>query len=236
MFNIREPILEGRLDSTWHAIVQFYTYLDLTYEKDRLPALSGIASQLFPESDYLAGLRRKSLLYDLCWRRFPFYTLKNPVLRQSGIPSWSWAAIKSPVWFREYTGIYTGLGLEIIKAACSLETKNLFGRVSSGYLAIRGAVLKATLLPLVSSKVQYLPQGWYRQHILLPGQQTVKDEYLTFYPDSSEFEESYLSSQAVLLLSCFSMRLWRLRRKFHASAPQAPRCRSDLPKDRSRSG
>jgi hypothetical protein len=203
MFNIREPILDiWRLDYIWECIIKFYTCLDLTHEKDRLPALSGIASQLFHESEYLAGLRRHSLSSDLCWMRIPSSTPTSPVSTQSGTPSWSWAAIQSPVEFGQNLHDFPGRSLEIIEAVCNPETKNPFGRVSSGCLTVRGSVLEATLLPLVSSKGQYSPQDLYTQHILLRGQQTVVDEYMTFYLDSTVVEESYLSAQTVLLLSC----------------------------------
>ena len=70
-----EPLVTGDLtaDETiraWHIIVQGYTSKNLTYEKDRLPALSGLARrfcQMETGTDYRAGLWRDNLALDLLW-------------------------------------------------------------------------------------------------------------------------------------------------------------------------
>lgn len=54
----------------WHSTIPEYSSLDLTYEKDKFPAISGIAKpmqQTRPSDIYLAGLWKSSLLKDLLW-------------------------------------------------------------------------------------------------------------------------------------------------------------------------
>jgi hypothetical protein len=54
----------------WREIVSTYSALKLTFEKDKLPALSGVAKEMFrsrPGDEYLAGLWKNSVLDDLCW-------------------------------------------------------------------------------------------------------------------------------------------------------------------------
>jgi hypothetical protein len=55
---------------TWVSLVENYTSRQVSDENDKLPAISAIAtmsSQLF-KCDYLAGLWRDNLLYDLMWK------------------------------------------------------------------------------------------------------------------------------------------------------------------------
>jgi hypothetical protein len=46
----------------WHSVVEVYSKLDLTYQSDKLPALSGLAKvlQLLVGGQYLAGLWKGS--------------------------------------------------------------------------------------------------------------------------------------------------------------------------------
>ncbi len=53
----------------WHRLIEDYSALDMTFEKDKLPALSGVASRRHLETgyDYLAGLWKQTLVTDLLW-------------------------------------------------------------------------------------------------------------------------------------------------------------------------
>ena len=97
-----EPLVAGDLTAddinrAWHAIVQGYTSKNLTYEKDRLPALSGLARrfcQMKTVTDYLAGLWRDNLALDLLW--FIPENGQTEVIN-IGLPSWSWASVNEGV-------------------------------------------------------------------------------------------------------------------------------------------
>lgn len=83
----------------WYHIVEFYTARKLTRSTDKLPALSGLATETQKKTgdQYLAGLWSTCLHHGLAWRvaadspstRPPFYRA----------PSWSWAAIDGPVTY-----------------------------------------------------------------------------------------------------------------------------------------
>lgn len=83
----------------WHGIVEQYSALELTKDKDRLPALSGLAERMSPFlGEYCAGLFRTSFVSDLCWRVEKLV----PGLQRSaayGGPSWSWVCTKAKVSF-----------------------------------------------------------------------------------------------------------------------------------------
>jgi hypothetical protein len=64
--------VEKQPPELWHHIVNAYTGLDLTCPKDKLPALSGLATEierLRPGDQYLAGLWRSTFMLDVLWRR-----------------------------------------------------------------------------------------------------------------------------------------------------------------------
>ncbi|KAF2185337.1 HET-domain-containing protein, partial [Zopfia rhizophila CBS 207.26] len=86
----------------WAAIVNQYTTRRLTFEKDRLPALSGLARTIQEETgdEYLAGLWKRDLGEDLLWKVDVLLAHEASEWRrpaQYRAPSWSWAAIEGPV-------------------------------------------------------------------------------------------------------------------------------------------
>lgn len=78
--------------SAWHRIVELSSQLRVSFERDRLPALSGLASVFKQKLDgdvYIMGLWMSNLPRDLLWHR------AGTALRRmvdNSIPSWSWAA------------------------------------------------------------------------------------------------------------------------------------------------
>ena len=83
----------------WIDIVEEYTRRELTHEKDKLIAISGIAAQLELawEDTYVAGLWRTSLIHHLAWsrHRVPSKNYHPPTAYRA--PTWSWASIDGPV-------------------------------------------------------------------------------------------------------------------------------------------
>ena len=69
----RSYSLDCREISNWHTLISAYTTLSLTCGKNRLLAFSDIAKQLVSNPNYLASLRRKSLILDLSWRTIRAY-------------------------------------------------------------------------------------------------------------------------------------------------------------------
>lgn len=204
--NIFENLLSNRAqtwnENSWRMLVSNYTRLELTYNADRLPALSGIASQIFQESDYLAGLSREFLLSDFGW--FIHRDASHPVSRQLGAPSWSWASVNAPVTWNtdgSIENIHSSISsnLKIVKASIKAEGRNPFGQVSDAILIISGMVLEATLLPLAMHH-GYIPQWSYTGLIRLQtGNNNITN---TFVPDCTVSDDYYFSTQSVLLLIC----------------------------------
>ncbi|KAL8786868.1 MAG: hypothetical protein Q9195_008025 [Heterodermia aff. obscurata] len=76
----------------WVQIVQDYTDRHLTFDSDRLPALSGLASRFSKlwGCAYYAGLWEKKLLEGLGWF---LYQPSTSLVDESLAPSWSWASV-----------------------------------------------------------------------------------------------------------------------------------------------
>jgi hypothetical protein len=91
----------------WHDLVQQYTARNLTVKSDRLPAVQGLSNAFGralkrTREDYVFGLWKSKMVYDLCWKAPPKLGEENHgVWRNSGVPTYSWASISAPVTFLE---------------------------------------------------------------------------------------------------------------------------------------
>ncbi|KAI1133333.1 HET-domain-containing protein [Nemania abortiva] len=93
-------------DHPWYDIVDVYSGLALSFEKDKLPALAAISQGSSKEravdDRFLAGLWKNSLLLDMLWETYPQSSANRPGQKPVGssAPSWSWASVTSRVkWF-----------------------------------------------------------------------------------------------------------------------------------------
>ena len=112
----------------WLLILRVYTSSNLTYESDRLKALSGVTDRLAmnfgigKNSDYIAGFWRFGLEYQLLWspssedgaledsKSVPLFSwTANGVLKLSNAPSWSWVSQKGPFSFTSFTSDHLSL-------------------------------------------------------------------------------------------------------------------------------
>lgn len=146
----------------WRTVVEDISILDLTFESDRLPALSGLASKFseyFPKNErYLAGLWEGDLLRDLLWKSTGRQQTGGPTrVRIPGTPSWSWASL---AWGGDHpSGLdweyETKQNLErwmgtvryeqdprarVISASVEIQGKNKYGTVTGGSLTVEGAI------------------------------------------------------------------------------------------------
>jgi len=88
----------------WREIVEFYSRALLTMPEDKLVALSGVARQFQAKNrdQYSAGLWRKTLEQDLCWKIDRQHPDQPPVQsseQQYRAPTWSWACTDYPITF-----------------------------------------------------------------------------------------------------------------------------------------
>ena len=159
----------------WRIIVNAYTYRILTFSKDKLAALSGIAITMSHDlgDEYLAGLWKASLLFDLLWHVMPGATMEVLTFREYVAPSWSWASIdRGVVWspFKSPRSLIT-----ILHAEVTLKGANKYGEVTHGELRLRGR--------LIACRVHLKSwNGEYNAYIVKNGKKRGKDQW--FVPDS----------------------------------------------------
>ncbi|KAI3316817.1 heterokaryon incompatibility protein-domain-containing protein [Xylariaceae sp. AK1471] len=129
----------------WSKVVETYSQAQLTFQKDKLIALSGISREIehLLRSTYVAGLWRCHLPYSLLW------TAKSSGYRSTEYlaPSWSWASVEGPISFpdgmREVFKLVNQRGecATLLDVGIDLVTpSNPFGQVKSGWIRVRGRV------------------------------------------------------------------------------------------------
>lgn len=138
----------------WRQLVTTYSRLKLTYETDKLQALSGLARHMnkWIKDVYIAGLWKSSLPIDMLWET------AAPQARPSKwlAPSWSWASVKSPVHY--ISGIENPrqpeTHLQILETNQVAAGADDMGQLSSASVLVTAQFCVATLLvytPLTGS-------------------------------------------------------------------------------------
>lgn len=130
--NLPSDQILGRL---WPQIVEKYSSTKLTYESDRLVAISGLARLVASRvpDDYLAGLWKRRILFELCWSKVSKVPwLERPTtVRPSHhsdvlhAPSWSWASSPYPVRFYEVGGSQSNIELPALYSFTGRRVKPL---------------------------------------------------------------------------------------------------------------
>lgn len=124
----------------WHRVVQQYTNMELSFERDIFPALQGVAKivQQYRRCAYYAGLWENTLLDDMLWHR-PSPCVRPQTYRA---PTWSWASVRGRVE-------YTEKEMEACAVVHSPQTKpvsqSALGQVQGGSLKIRAPGLRAVV-------------------------------------------------------------------------------------------
>ncbi len=129
----------------WQAIVEGYTRCDLTFEKDKLIAISGVASRMKEHirCRYVAGLWEHHLLKQLLWDMGIGGT--RPKNYQA--PSWSWASttgqvemcLVRPEILEEYTPV-----ADILDVSVTTIDGTEMGSVIGGHIRLKACLIPAT--------------------------------------------------------------------------------------------
>jgi hypothetical protein len=143
-----------KLHERWYVILHDYTCRNLTYEKDKLITITGVAKYTLAnsgiEDEYHAGMFRSMLPYALRW--------KIPVQKKSHerwmnsrpteyiAPSWSWASMNEYLDFeRCWNYIYEQATCEILSMTSTPVCNDACSDVKEGKLVIKGRWEKALL-------------------------------------------------------------------------------------------
>jgi len=191
-----------QLSKYWAEIASTYSHMALSKPTDRLPALSGIASEFHRVTgdQYLAGLWRQHLPQGLTWYVYKpekyvspidaFSTLPSPASpaprcgvdkgekQQYIAPSWSWAAIQRGVKFfhsGERRNYY--YDLQVDGGLVTTAGLDPLGAVSGGYLEVTGKLLRAVVKDQPKPLSVYLAKHEVREEpLLLPPAEYMPDD------------------------------------------------------------
>jgi len=162
-----------KLHRCWYRILEDYTQRTLTFPRDKLIAISGVADYIRRETscEYLAGIWKESLPQALLWQNPP--TMK-PLFQQERClhfrekvkvyraPSWSWASVNGPVNFgncvkdHEHSeDLQLSPRCEILGYDVKCDSIDPCGQVSGGYIKIRGPVRIASCRPSYGTMHHY---------------------------------------------------------------------------------
>lgn len=130
--------------SLWDRIVYDYSNGKLSYSEDKLVAISGRASRMqeHTQSEYLAGLWRKHLPYQLLWTVSGIQWVISKERPKGYIaPSWSWASMQGTIedaCMVRHSDSHEII-LEVLEANIDLVSDlSPVGRVKGGHIRARG--------------------------------------------------------------------------------------------------
>ncbi|KAH8763870.1 heterokaryon incompatibility protein-domain-containing protein, partial [Hyaloscypha finlandica] len=121
----------------WGAIIEKYSGCELTYSKDKLIALSGLARivQTNSADEYVAGMWRKDLETQLLWYAYS----PMPRISPYAAPSWSWASSGSPIRSSSLLEVPAGIHRKLATVQhikIEYVSRDPFGEIKSANLRI----------------------------------------------------------------------------------------------------
>lgn len=172
----------------WRMIAAYYTNHKLTFDADRLPALSGIAMAIQPNrpGTYLAGLWSDTLVLDMLWG----VKHLRPCSRLQRSPSWSWATINGSIWypFNAYDSSQMRIYCQVEGFHCEPDGVSMTGRIRYGWVKLGAPVLECShtkegLISIIPGGVEcanYSKSGHNKVELMLDDPSLSKQEFIFF--------------------------------------------------------
>lgn len=137
--------------TVWAWLVSAYSARRLSFESDRLPAISALARLFSRGRTYLAGLWADNLPWHLVWgcdkmdeRWFKMDETRPKSTTLYSGPTWSWAStteeVSWPSWTRQ-----AGSRIQVLEASTAPMDLNEFGEVSWGRIRLKARVAVARI-------------------------------------------------------------------------------------------
>jgi hypothetical protein len=198
-----------RLYDIWLRMVDNYGYRLVTFQKDRLPAISGLARIVWETlgDHYLAGIWKGDIIRGLGWRNkgeLVSHGLQDHIQdlwqREYIAPSWSWASCATGIVIvNSYYGWLSLPELMVVDVDVKTKSQNPFDQVCGGFLQIRGKVapVATSLLPREG------PEMWNYMLVHYINGNEPEEGIWVWLDWLSKGEEAELDNLvAVLLLQC----------------------------------
>jgi hypothetical protein len=184
----------------WEDIIQHFSQTDITYDTDRLPALSGIAKifQQCTDDEYVAGLWKSKMVYDLLWQSSG-QTAQRPTTYVA--PTWSWASTNCAVWGQVGNPEYA-TKLTVLDVTTQPSTANPLGGISSASLTVQGPIRSFIGHEALPKHGSIAPGQFYRIHFRLESDDDRVAVRLKFDRDQGDDLAGPLNSNRLWLLVC----------------------------------
>ncbi|OJT13608.1 hypothetical protein TRAPUB_9844 [Trametes pubescens] len=139
-----------QIHEVWEEVMAGYSKRSASVPSDKLVACAAIAQQFHRVlgTDYLAGLWRHSLVFDLLWNKQPFMYMRRPSAYRA--PSWSWAAVDGAFFCYHIRLSKTPpvVFAKVVRCEVTLKDRALpFGQVTGGTLVLRAPLIRCVLRP-----------------------------------------------------------------------------------------
>lgn len=141
---IRNPKEFGK-GILWRSIIEEYSRRHIAYERDRLPALAGLAEHYRRETGYtyLAGMWLEEMPSFLLWQASLGTPARGRELANQMTPSWSWAHHNGPVSFlyaEAETDTEFSFEVSIKDHHCRYEPPSSISTVVEAWIDIHGSL------------------------------------------------------------------------------------------------
>jgi hypothetical protein len=173
--NVTRNVTRPSTTKHWPEIVQAYSNRNFTYRTDKLPAMFGLASIVYPlvTSQYLGGIWLCDFAREASWFLSPTARIKPtvdspwppPTPADLQAPSWSWASVDGPIVYPpsitefdsggalnsnashiNWPGIHDKMPTSFaLQVHGFTGSVDVFGRSSNSTLFVEGAVMKIKL-------------------------------------------------------------------------------------------
>ena len=149
----------------WYDMVRIYSQRRMTFAKDKLPAISGIAQKLrsITKDSYVAGHWKSDMIRGMMW----FGTDDSLGLKRAAnyrAPSWSWASVDGPLeWpLTQFSEAQDRHRPSVMHIKLHIAGYDNTGRVSGGLIVLRGLVITVVNARLKGSvpAIVYTRQRW----------------------------------------------------------------------------
>lgn len=140
----------------WHEIVQEYSGLRMTFQKDALPALSGLAKQMSEHREgeqYVAGLWDSTIFVDMLWAAQSGSGRRPKEWRG---PSWSWVSTTAAVTYVQ-ASVFAIVNLypEIVDSNVRVMSEDRFSQVKKPtWIKIKSAVFTGAKVRYVQKQAE----------------------------------------------------------------------------------
>ena len=138
--------------SDWYDVVRDYSDRLLTFDMDRLPAVSALAKQLESPllGNYLAGLWSADLPNALLWHcrtTGALYDGRLEYRRSSDFvaPTWSWASVFGPITWGRFRSTNRQHVSKVLDVSCDAASSDRYAQIKHGSLIIEAPMASAVL-------------------------------------------------------------------------------------------